>query len=128
MINYDKLLKLLEKKGISQSYMSKRLGMSRGYLRDCIKNKTEIPKDRLESLCLLLGTTPAYLCDKTDEPHPNYLCPAGISDELWEQIRSNARAIAMLDILLNYTPTQLDTLETVVTVLADALKEGRYRG
>lgn len=67
MINYDKLLKLLAEKGYSQSYISTKMGMSRGYLRDCIKNNTDIPKERLLLICGLLDTTPSYLCDKEDD-------------------------------------------------------------
>lgn len=67
MVNHKKLLKLLEEKGYSQSYVSLKMGMSRGYLRDCVKKNIDIPKERLVLICEMLNTTPSYLCDEDDD-------------------------------------------------------------
>lgn len=124
MICYERLLSILKKRGMSESFASEKiLGMSRGYLRERRLNNGEISDERLEDLCEVLGTTPDYIKGKTDDPYRKFHRPRGISSELWEQLRGDAKALALLDIMLNATPTQLKTLEAVVDELSDALKD-----
>ena len=64
MVNYDKLQEQLKAKGLSQSFISEKIGMSRNYLKDCKRLRTDIPSDRLSMISEMLGTTPAYLRDE----------------------------------------------------------------
>lgn len=67
MVNYRKILDLIEDKSLSLSKLSLKIGKSRGYLKDCIRLSINIPDDNLLKIAKLLDTTPEYLRDETDE-------------------------------------------------------------
>lgn len=55
-----------------------------------------------------------YLIGKTDDPSPQQKKPAAISDELWEAMQNNPRAVALLELLLKMSPEQMDAIEKVI--------------
>ncbi|MBO5041003.1 MAG: helix-turn-helix transcriptional regulator [Clostridia bacterium] len=124
MINYERITLMLKERGLSQSYVSDKLGMSRGYLKDCKRKNLDIPEDRLQLIAEILVTTTAYLRNETDDPYPRYPRPKGMSNELWEKVRRNPQAIGLLSIMLDMTPKQLKMLETVVLMMDDEMKKG----
>lgn len=67
MVNFDKLQKLIKEKGLSQSFVSEKLGMSRNYIKDCKRLNSDLPSQRIAAIADLLGTTVEYLCDKESE-------------------------------------------------------------
>ena len=114
MVNYNKIQETLKSKGLSQSFVSERIGMSRNYLKDCKRLNSDIPQDRLALIADLLGTTTEYLRDETDDPSPQQKKPAAISDELWEAMQNNPRAVALLEMLLKMSPEQMVAFEKVI--------------
>ncbi len=67
MVNYNKLGDLSKEKGLSQSYISTKIGMSRNYIKDCKRQNISIPSDRLIQIANILDTSVDYLTDKTDK-------------------------------------------------------------
>jgi hypothetical protein len=51
------------------------------------------------------------LIGKTDDPSPQQKKPAAISDELWEAMQNNPRAVALMELLLKMSPEQMDLFE-----------------
>lgn len=113
MVNYNKLQSLLKEKGLSQSFVSEKLNMSRNYLKDCKRLKSVIPADRLELIADILGTTVEYLTDQTDDPIKKEK-PAAISDELWDMLQNDPKSVQLLEMLLKMTPEQRDKVEKVL--------------
>jgi transcriptional regulator with XRE-family HTH domain len=104
----------LKSKGLSQSFVSERIGMSRNYLKDCKRLNSDIPQDRLTLIADLLGTTTEYLRDESDDPSPKQKKPAFIDDELWNQIEKNPKALELLKMLLMMDQEQLEQLEKFI--------------
>lgn len=66
-MNYDKLMLLLKEKGMSQSFLSVKIGMGKNYFTDCKRQNISIPSDRLIQIANILDTSVDYLTDKTDK-------------------------------------------------------------
>ncbi len=119
MVNYNKLQGLLKEKGLSQSFVSEKIGMSRNYLKDCKRLNTDIPMDRLNLIAETLGTTIEYLTDQTDDPSPKQKKPAAISDELWEKINNDPSALKFLELLYSMNEEQISELERFIITLQE---------
>jgi transcriptional regulator with XRE-family HTH domain len=101
---------MLKERGLSQSFVSEKVGMSRNYIKDCKRLNSDIPADRLKMIADILGTTVEYLTDQTDSPAKQEK-PAAISDELWNKIENDPKAVKLLEMILNMSPEQRDRLE-----------------
>lgn len=72
MFSLDRLKELSKEKGISISFICKKLGMAKTYFHDLKKTGRDIPEENLKAIADLLDTTPEYLLGKTDrksKPH-----------------------------------------------------------
>lgn len=67
LANINKIKELCKEKGISQTYISKKLGLAPSYLTDVANGKNTISPERLSQIADILGTTTDYLEDKSDE-------------------------------------------------------------
>lgn len=65
-VNIDKIKELAKSKGISVSFLCKKVGMKRTYLHDVSNGGYNIPEERLQIIAEALGTTTAYLRDETE--------------------------------------------------------------
>ena len=79
MVNIDKIKELSQEKGLSLSFICKKLGVARVYFNDIIKTQRDIPDDRLKIIAELLDTTPEFLRDETDIKE-RYLSPRVTED------------------------------------------------
>ena len=111
MINLEKIRSLAKSKGLSLSYICTQIGVARVYFIDVERYNRTIPDERLAKIAELLGTTPEYLRDETDDPSPKQKKPAFIDDELWNQIEKNPKALELLKMLLMMDQEQLERLE-----------------
>lgn len=66
MFSLDRLKELSKEKGISISFICKKLGMAKTYFHDLKKTGRDIPEENLKAIADLLDTTPEYLLGKTD--------------------------------------------------------------
>ncbi len=111
MVNYNKLQEMMKEKGLSQSFISEKIGMSRNYIKDCKRLNADIPEDRFEKIADLLGTTTDYLSDRSDDASQKQKKPAAISDELWERINKDPSALRFLELLYKMDEDQLKELQ-----------------
>ncbi len=103
----------MKEKGLSQSFISEKIGMSRNYIKDCKRLNADIPEERLAKIAELLGTTTDYLTDKSDDPYPEKKKPAAISDELWYALNHNPKAVELFEMIVR-NPGLMDALEKAV--------------
>lgn len=68
MLAIDKILYLSEKKGVTQSFICKQIGVDRSWLRTVKKQNSTISPERLTQIADILGTTVEYLNGETDDP------------------------------------------------------------
>lgn len=114
MVCLDRIRALAKNKGLSLSFICSQIGVARIYFNDIEKHNREIPQNRLEKISELLGTSPEYLRDETDDPSPKQKKPAFIDDELWNQIEKNPKALELLKMLLMMDEEQLEQLEKFI--------------
>ena len=67
MVNVDKIETLAKEKGISITFICKKLGFKRTYLNDVKLGKCSISEEGLKIISDILGTTPEYLKDESDD-------------------------------------------------------------
>lgn len=71
MANIDKIKALAREKGIKIKYICSTLGLSETYLSNIKNGIDRMTDERLEKIADLLGTSPEYLNDQTDEKFPS---------------------------------------------------------
>lgn len=71
MFNYDRLKQAIEESGKTKTYLCKQLGRQSYYLRDVMKQKSEIPLHYQEILASELGVTVGYLNDLEEKSPPS---------------------------------------------------------
>lgn len=64
----EKVRSLAKERGISLSFICKKIGVAAPYFLDIEKSKREIPDDKLEQIAEVLFTTAEYLRGETDDP------------------------------------------------------------
>ena len=78
----DRITNLAKEKGITQAFISGKLGVHRNWLSCVKRDNLKISDERLAIIAGVLGTTVAYLKGETDDPTPeNKKSPSQI-DEL----------------------------------------------
>lgn len=101
------------KKGESPNAVAKKLNIASGTVSEWKNGR--VPRNAtLQKIAEYFETTADYLIGKTDDPSPQQKKPAAISDELWEAMQNNPRAVALLEMLLKMSPEQMDAIEKVI--------------
>ena len=67
MVEIDRIEQIAEEQGKSLSFISLKLGRSRGYLKDKKLHNSVIDENTLSQIADILGTTTDYLHGKTDK-------------------------------------------------------------
>lgn len=67
LVNIAKIRQLAKDKGLSMSFLCRKIGVANVYFNDVEKHNRKIPDDRFQIIADLLDTTPEYLKDETDE-------------------------------------------------------------
>ena len=120
MVNYNKLQALLKEKGISQSFISEKIGMSRNYIKDCKRLKAEIPEDRMNTIADILGTTIEYLIDETDDPTPKQKSPTS-----WRDMDMSIEKRNFFEELDKLSDEQILSLSRIMFPIIDEIKANR---
>lgn len=68
MANIDKIKAIAKSKGTKMRYLCSKIGVVDSFFADAKNGKTTISDERLKTIADLLGTTPEYLRDETDDP------------------------------------------------------------
>lgn len=66
MVNVDKIRELCAEKGMSLSFLCRKIGVTASYFSDVERKNLNVTPTRVEMVAELLGTTSEYLMDKTD--------------------------------------------------------------
>ena len=70
LFNYEKMEALRVSKGITKRFIAQSLGRSATLVQDWKQHKSQPSDEQLAVVANILGTTPAYLRDETDEVSP----------------------------------------------------------
>ena len=71
MFQYERFEALLKSRGITKTFISKKLGRSATLCQDWKQRKSQPSDTQLREVARILGTTPEYLRGETDEVTPN---------------------------------------------------------
>ena len=84
MVEIDRIYSLAKEKGLSNSFLCKKMNRSTSYLNDARNGKHGISESDLEVIAEILNTTPEYLHGKTDVKEKTTLVSEGglTEDEL----------------------------------------------
>jgi transcriptional regulator with XRE-family HTH domain len=64
----DRIAILAEKKGISQAFICKQLGVQRNWVSTARRQQSNVSDERIATIAVILGTSVAYLKGETDDP------------------------------------------------------------
>ena len=70
MFNYEKFESLRLSRGVTKTFIAQAIGRSATVCQDWKQQKSQPNDEQLAVVARILGTTPAYLRDETDEPAP----------------------------------------------------------
>lgn len=95
MFNYDKFESLRKKRGITKAYIASQLHRTPSICQDWKNNKSKPNIAQIATVARILGTTPEYLTDKTDEIEID-TSKANNNSEAILSLSDNAKHIAAL--------------------------------
>ena len=67
MVNVNKIREICKEKGVKLSWLCEQLGLQRTFLNNVERGKASMSDERLKIIADLIGTTPEYLRDETEE-------------------------------------------------------------
>ena len=70
MSTVDRITNLAKEKGITQAFISSKIGVHRNWLSCVRRDNVKISDERIAIIADILGTTTAYLKGETDDPAP----------------------------------------------------------
>jgi transcriptional regulator with XRE-family HTH domain len=111
---WDRFKDLCEKDGTKPNPVAAQLGISSGAVTKWKKTGITPNGSTLQLIAERFDVSVDYLIGKTDDPSPQQKKPAAISDELWEAMQNNPRAVALLELLLKMSPEQMDAIEKAI--------------
>ena len=105
----DRYNDLCISKGESANAVAKKLGIASGTVSEW-KNGRAPRNSTAVKIANYFGVSVDYLIGKTDSPEKQEK-PAAISDELWNKIENDPKAVKLLEMILNMSPEQREKLE-----------------
>lgn len=85
MSTVDRITNLAKQKGITQAFISSKIGVHRNWLSCVRRDNVKISDERLAIIADILGTTTAYLKGETDDPETGNKKSPSELDELLQQ-------------------------------------------
>ena len=70
LFNYEKFESLRLSRGVTKTFIAQAIGRSATVCQDWKHQKSQPNDEQLAIVARILGTTPAYLRDETDDPDP----------------------------------------------------------
>jgi transcriptional regulator with XRE-family HTH domain len=67
LVNVNKIREICKEKGVKLSWLCEQLGLQRTFLNNVERGKASMSDERLKIIADLIGTTPEYLRDETEE-------------------------------------------------------------
>ena len=85
MSTVDRITNLAKQKGITQAFISSKIGVHRNWLSCVRRDNVKISGERLAIIADILGTTTAYLKGETNDPETGNKKSPSELDELLQQ-------------------------------------------
>jgi transcriptional regulator with XRE-family HTH domain len=85
MSTVDRITNLAKEKGITQAFISSKIGVHRNWLSCVRRDNVKISDERIAIIADILGTTTAYLKGETDDPETGNKKSPSELDELLQQ-------------------------------------------
>ena len=85
MSTVDRITNLAKEKGITQAFISSKIGVHRNWLSCVRRDNVKISDERLAIIADILGTTTVYLKGETDDPETGNKKSPSELDELLQQ-------------------------------------------
>lgn len=109
MVFWERFCSLCKEKGITPTQMVKDAGIAAGSVTKW-KNGSIPHGNTRKKIAEYFSVTERELFDAIEEKEK----PAAISDELWNKIENDPKALKLLELLLNMSPEQRDKFEKIL--------------
>ena len=109
MVFWERFCELCKDKGITPTQMVKEGGIAAGSVTKW-KNGSIPHGNTRKKIADYFAISERDLFEGSEQKEK----PAAISDELWEAMQNNPRAVALLELLLKMSPEQMDAFEKVI--------------
>lgn len=106
----DRYNDLCTKKGESANAVAKKLGIASGTVSEW-KNGRAPRNSTAVKIADYFDVPVDYLLGKTDDPAPKQKKPDAISDELWNMIQNDPKALVLLEMILKMSKEQRAKME-----------------
>lgn len=115
---WDRYSDLCAKKGESPNAVAKNLKIASGTVTEW-KNGREPRNSTALKIASYFGVSVDYIIGKSNDPSPEKKKPAAISDELWEVLNHDPKAVEFFERLIR-NPGLMDAID-------NAIKKEQYR-
>lgn len=95
MLNVNKIKELCKEKGVTATFLCRKLGVARSYFNDLTRYNANISPERIKVIADALDTTVDYLTDKTDEKKR----PSGVKVKIYGTIAAGIPIDAIEDVI-----------------------------
>ena len=110
---WDRYSDLCAKKGESPNAVAKNLKIASGTVTEW-KNGREPRNSTALKIASYFGVSVDYIIGKSDDPSPERKKPVAISDELWEALNHNPKAVELFERIVR-NPWLMDVIDNAIT-------------
>lgn len=110
---WQRFEELCKRNGSKPNPVATSLGISSGAVTKWKQTGITPNGKTLNAIADYFGVSVDYLIGKTDIPNKKEK-PTAISDELWNKIENDPKALKLLELLLNMSPEQRDKFERLL--------------
>lgn len=110
---WDRYSDLCAKKGESPNAVAKNLKIASGTVTEW-KNGREPRNSTALKIASYFGVSVDYINGKSDDPSPERKKPVAISDELWEALNNNPKAVELFETMIR-NPNLMDAFANAIT-------------
>ncbi len=109
---WDRYSDLCAKKGESPNAVAKNLKIASGTVTEW-KNGREPRNSTALKIASYFGVSVDYIIGKSDDPSPERKKPVAISDELWEALNNNPKAVELFEMIVR-NPGLMDAIDNAI--------------
>lgn len=114
MFNYEKFEALRVSRGITKTFIAQSIGRAATVCQDWKQQKSQPSDEQLAVVARILGTTPAYLRDETEDPDP---AGAGELAELLTVLREREDMRMLFKLAQDATPEDVRQAVKIIEAL-----------
>ena len=107
----EKITALMREHGVTAKELSEKLCIGKNQFKYWADKGNTPNAETVSKLADYFDVSVDYLLGKTDDPAPKQKKPGAISDELWNMIQSDPKALVLLEMILKMSKEQREKLE-----------------